>query len=162
MKPTYEELLEENTKLRALVRKLMDRVAHLESQLKQNSKNSSKPPSSDRKSNLTPKKKREGRPFHPGASRQLLPESAVTSREVRTVDLLRGNSIFRSTSIVLPTYCGIFEGWQNTLPRPWRKRRCWESYTRRLRSCSMISIVLTGARSAFLLGGSMDMPIGTT
>lgn len=86
MKPTYEELLEENARLRALVQELMDRVAHLESQLQQNSKNSSKPPSSDRKSNLTPKKKRGGRPFHPGASRQLLPETAVTSREIRTIE----------------------------------------------------------------------------
>jgi hypothetical protein len=86
MKPTYDELLEENIQLRALVRELMDRVASLESQLKLNSKNSSKPPSSDQKSNLLPKRKSAGRSYHPGASRQLLPESAVTSREIRSVE----------------------------------------------------------------------------
>ena len=93
MKPSYDELLEkynelleENVKLRALVRELMGRIAHLESQLKQNSKNSSKPPSSDQKPNLTPKQNRKDRSYHSGASRQLLPESAVTSREVRTIE----------------------------------------------------------------------------
>jgi len=86
MKPTYEELLEENAKLRALVEQLMKRVADLEAQLKKNSKNSSKPPSSDQKPSLPPKNSKERRPYHPGASRQLLPESAVTSRDVRMVE----------------------------------------------------------------------------
>lgn len=86
MRPTYEELLKQNAGLRALVKKLMDRVSDLESQLKKNSKNSSKPPSSDQKPNVPPKEGKERRPYHPGASRQLFPESAVTSRETRTVD----------------------------------------------------------------------------
>jgi hypothetical protein len=79
MKPTYEEL-------EATIQKLLIRIADLEAQLKKNSKNSSKPPSSDHKSNLPPIKRKEIRPFHPGASRKLLPESMVTSQTERRVD----------------------------------------------------------------------------
>lgn len=59
MRLTYEQLFEENKWLRAenralkaMIKKLEERIAHLEAQLNQNSKNSSKPPSSDRKANL--------------------------------------------------------------------------------------------------------------
>ena len=100
MKPTYEELQAENAALRvenavlkkevadlhALVTQLLDRIANLEAQLKTNSKNSSKPPSSDQKANLLPVQKKEKRPFHPGASRQLVPESEVTSHTERRIN----------------------------------------------------------------------------
>ena len=52
MRPTYDQLLEENILLKAIIKKLEERIAHLEAQLNQNSKNSSKPPSSDKKANL--------------------------------------------------------------------------------------------------------------
>lgn len=94
MKPTYEELEAENKVLRneirelkAVIGQMVTRIADLESQLKKNSKNSSKPPSSDQKSNLPPIQKKESRPFHPGASRQLLPESMVTSRTKRQIEI---------------------------------------------------------------------------
>jgi transposase len=80
MKPTYEEL-------EATIERLLARIADLEAQLKRNSKNSSKPPSSDQKSNLPPIKRKESRPFHPGASRQLLPETMVTSQTDRRIDV---------------------------------------------------------------------------
>ena len=85
MNPTYEALQAENIALKAenialkkevvdlkkevadlktLVEKLLNRIADLESQLKTNSKNSSKPPSSDQKANLPPTPRREKRPFH--------------------------------------------------------------------------------------------------
>jgi transposase len=86
MKPTYEELEQEVADLKVLIKQLLDRIADLESQLNKNSKNSSKSPSSDQKSNIPPKKRKETRPFHPGASRQLLPESMVTSQTERKID----------------------------------------------------------------------------
>jgi hypothetical protein len=85
--PTYEELKAENAKLKALVKQLLSRIADLESKLNKNSKNSSKSPSSDQKSNLLLRKRKETRPFHPGASRQLLPESMVTSQTERKIDI---------------------------------------------------------------------------
>ena len=93
MKPSYEELEAENAalkkdvaELKALVTQLLSRIADLESQLKQNSKNSSKPPSSDQKPNIPPVQRKEKRSFRPGASRQLLPESEVTSRTEKRID----------------------------------------------------------------------------
>ena len=97
MNKTYDELLKENARLREenaflrnLVEKLQKRIDDLEARLAQNSKNSSKPPSSDQKPNLPPPNPGNGskeRPYHRGASRVLLPESAVTSREVRAMDV---------------------------------------------------------------------------
>ncbi|BBI16870.1 DUF6444 domain-containing protein [Neochlamydia sp. S13] len=55
----------------------------MEEQLNQNSKNSSKPPSKDQNANRSPLLKVENRSYHSGASRQLLPTSAVSSHEVR-------------------------------------------------------------------------------
>ena len=93
MKPTYKELeqrvVEQDKQLAEQdkqLKQLLKRIAHLEDQLNKNSKNSSKPPSSDQKSNLPSVKKKEKRPYHPGASRQLLSESYITSRETRKVD----------------------------------------------------------------------------
>ena len=104
MKKTYDELLDENARLRAEIdvlreqiaalllanQKLQERVEKLEAQLNQNSKNSSKPPSSDQKPNLPPSNTgdmpKRG-PYHAGVSRVLLPEGSVTSREVRALDV---------------------------------------------------------------------------
>ncbi len=93
MKPSYEQLEAENAalkkevaELKALVAQLLSRIADLESQLKQNSKNSSKPPSSDQKPNTPRGQKKERRSFHPGVSRELLPESEVTSRTEKRID----------------------------------------------------------------------------
>ena len=100
MKPTYEQLKAENTaleaenavlkreivQLQALTTQLSTRVADLESQLNKNSKNSSKPPSSDQKPNGPPAKGKKKRRFRTGISRQLLPESEVTSHEKKSID----------------------------------------------------------------------------
>lgn len=85
MKPTYEELETRIAEQAQLIKQLLERIAKLEDQLNKNSKNSSKPPSTDQKSSRSSDKKKERRSYHPGASRQLLPETAVTSRETRTV-----------------------------------------------------------------------------
>ena len=104
MKKSYDELLKENAQLRAenailreqvgnLVlanQKLQERIEKLEALLNQNSKNSSKPPSSDQKPNLPPSNSGSGPkrgPYHAGVSRVLLPEDSVTSREVRFTDV---------------------------------------------------------------------------
>ena len=59
---TYEELLEENRALKAQVAELLARVAELEARLGMNSRNSSKPPSSDPPNVAArPKKKPSGR-----------------------------------------------------------------------------------------------------
>lgn len=126
MKPTYEQLaalLAEKDKELAkqdkrladqdekladqdeLIKKLLERVAHLESRLNKNSKNSSKPPSSDQKPNRFPSKKKENRPYHPGASRQLLPANAVNSREERKIEVCS-----KCGSSMIPT--GKVSSWQ--------------------------------------------------
>jgi len=104
MKKSYDELLEENAQLRAenavlreqvgnlvlVNQKLLERIEKLEARLNQNSKNSSKPPSSDQKPNLPPPGSGSGPkrgPYHAGVSRVLLPEISVTSREVRILDV---------------------------------------------------------------------------
>ena len=48
MKPTYEELESALAKMQHLLKLALDRIAELEERLNKNSKNSSKPPSSDR------------------------------------------------------------------------------------------------------------------
>lgn len=86
MKLTYEQLEAKVTEQEKLIKQLLERIANLEDQLNKNSKNSSKPPSSDQKPSKPPGEKKERRPYHPGASRKLLPESAVTSRDVRKIE----------------------------------------------------------------------------
>ncbi|BBI18231.1 DUF6444 domain-containing protein [Neochlamydia sp. S13] len=123
MQPSYEQLFKENAELRAetiqlraesvqlkalvnrlekIITKLEARIAHLEAQLNQNSKNSSKPPSTDQKANRSITPKAGNRPYHPGASRQLLPASAVTSHDVRSVKVYpHCHSAMRATDKVL-------------------------------------------------------------
>jgi transposase len=80
---TYEELLEENRTLKAQVAELLARVAELEAKLGMNSRNSSKPPSSDPPNVAArPKRKpsgrrRGGQPGHKGVTRALLPPEQV-------------------------------------------------------------------------------------
>ena len=76
MKKTYEELeqasqaaLEENLKLKALLKAALDRIAELEAKINRNSQNSSKPPSTDQKSD-TPENSHKGpKKSRPGISR---------------------------------------------------------------------------------------------
>jgi transposase len=100
MQPSYEQLLIENELLKGLIARMDDhikklesrnkelegRIADLEAQINQNSKNSSKAPSSDRKKNSSPLKDKKNRSYHPGANRQLLPKEAVTSKETRLTE----------------------------------------------------------------------------
>lgn len=86
LKKQNQLLLNENRLLREAMQKLLDRIAELEAQLNKSSKNSSQPPSADRKPNVPPPTKKEDRPYHSGACRQLLPEGSVTSREARHVE----------------------------------------------------------------------------
>jgi len=91
-KPTYDELLNENYALKATVAKLEARIEtldarleKLEAMLRQNSRNSSKPPSSDmpsvppKKKQKTSKRKQGGQRGHKGHYRKLLPQDEVES-----------------------------------------------------------------------------------
>ena len=81
---TYEELADENRALRAQVAELLARVAELEARLGMNSRNSSKPPSSDppnvaaRPKRSPSGRRRGGQPGHRGATRSLLPAEKVS------------------------------------------------------------------------------------
>ena len=59
MKPTYEELETILAKTQHLLKLALDRISELEERLNKNSKNSSTPPSKDRKSNKDDAKKGE-------------------------------------------------------------------------------------------------------
>jgi len=80
---SYEKLLEENRALRAQVAELIARVKELEARLGMNSRNSSKPPSSDppnvaaRPKRKPSGRKRGGQPGHKGTTRSLLPPEEV-------------------------------------------------------------------------------------
>ena len=83
MKPTYEELeniIQEQAKMlvktQHLLKLALDRIAELEERLNKNSKNSSKPPSSDRKSNSGDQKGNEKKP-RSGINRALIPPEKV-------------------------------------------------------------------------------------
>ena len=70
------------------IQELKTKVAQFELKFNQNSRNSSNPPSKDRKGN-TPARKPSGkkkRPHHKGAGRKPLSEDMVTSRETRVID----------------------------------------------------------------------------
>jgi transposase len=80
---TYEELLAENAALKAQVAALLARVAALEARLGMDSRNSSKPPSSDppnvaaRPKRGPSGRRRGGQPGHKGTTRALLPPERV-------------------------------------------------------------------------------------
>ena len=95
MKPTYEELEQlcreqeqrgqdqekRIQRLEGLLKKALDRIAELEERLNQNSNNSSKPPSTDRKGKTRPSQKRSRKPRQ-GTSRALLPVEQVDKHTV--------------------------------------------------------------------------------
>lgn len=164
MKPTYEELQTENAalraenaalkaevaELRALVIQCTKRIADLESQLKTNSKNSSKPPSSDQKANLPPVPKKEKRPFHRGASRQLIPESEVTSRTERRVDRCpRCRSKMEMTGEVVK--------WQQIeLPEIKPLVHQWDLYECRCPCCELVATPELEENETYLLGPRLE------
>ena len=86
MKPTYEQLEEklrytEGLLARALeeIARLHEKIAKLEEQLNRNSKNSSKPPSTDQKNN-TPDKAKHPRSSRVGMARALYPPEKIDKR----------------------------------------------------------------------------------
>lgn len=81
MKLTYEELEARCDRLEKLLKKALDRITDLEEKLNQNSHNSSKPPSSDRKSNTRHHNNRDRKPRQ-GTSRILLPLEQVDMHRV--------------------------------------------------------------------------------
>lgn len=157
MKPTYEELKAENaalkievSELKALVKQLLERIADLESQLNKNSKNSSRSPSSDQKSNLPPKKRKETRPFHPGASRQLLPESMVTSHTYRRVDACpRCRSAMISTGEIIK--------WQQVeLPEIKPLVHQWNLHVCQCPNCQLVATPELDSGEKYLLGPRLE------
>lgn len=76
MKPTYEELEAEVKSLKELLKQAIEKIAKLEEQLNRNSKNSSKPPSTDQKSN-TSDNQRKPRTPRIGKSRTPFPSDRV-------------------------------------------------------------------------------------
>ncbi len=129
---TYEDLVEENRALKAQVAELLARMAALEARLGMNSRNSSKPPSTDPPNVAArPKKKPSGRkpggqPGHKGTTRSLLPPEEVD----RIVELkppacrncgadLRGDDpkpVRRQVIDVPPVEPDVTEYRQHTLP----------------------------------------------
>ena len=86
MKPSYEEL-ERTVQAQANeIRELRAAVERLMARLGKNSKNSSKPPSSDSKPNVPPKKREDKGANHPGVGRVLLSDGMITSRERRQLE----------------------------------------------------------------------------
>ena len=71
MKPTYEQLEQIIEEQRAYIKKLEERIDKLEEQLRLNSKNSSKPPSSDQKTDRFPPKRGGAKEGHQGYFRSL-------------------------------------------------------------------------------------------
>lgn len=93
MKPSYEQLeqelraaKDEIAQLKALLKSALDRIAELEAQINRNSKNSSKPPSTDQKSN-TSEHERKKRKSRSGKSRSLFPQERVDKQIDCTQDV---------------------------------------------------------------------------
>jgi transposase len=76
MKPTYEELEAKVQRLEELLKQALEKIAKLEEQLKRNSKNSSKPPSTDQKIN-TPENKKKPRASRAGKARVPFPPERI-------------------------------------------------------------------------------------
>jgi transposase len=79
MKPTYDELAAKVQHLEELLKKALEKIAKLEEQLGCNSKNSSKPPSTDQKSNTLDKQKHP-RSSRAGVARVLYPPERIDKR----------------------------------------------------------------------------------
>lgn len=78
MKPTYEALEEELIKTQGLLKIALERITKLEEQINRNSKNSSQPPSSDKKNN-TPLKTPKERMSRKGVARPLFSPERVNT-----------------------------------------------------------------------------------
>lgn len=76
MKPTYEELETKILRLEELLKQALEKIAKLEEQLNRNSKNSSKPPSTDQKSNTDGNQKKPRAP-RIGRSRSPFPSDRI-------------------------------------------------------------------------------------
>ena len=79
MKPTYEELEAKVRRLEELLKQALEKIAKLEEQLGRNSRNSSKPPSTDQKSNTLDKEKHP-RSSRVGVARVLYPPERIDKR----------------------------------------------------------------------------------
>lgn len=89
MKPTYDELEAKLVNTEALLKLALERIAKLEERLNANSKNSSKPPSTDHKANSKPKKS-GSRKSRKGASRTVYPPEKVDTVVACTLDQCPG------------------------------------------------------------------------
>lgn len=76
MKPTYEELQAKVQRLEELLKNALEKIAKLEERLGRNSKNSSKPPSTDQKNNTLDKEK-PPRDSRAGKARALFPPERI-------------------------------------------------------------------------------------
>jgi transposase len=77
MKPTYEELEAKVQRLEELLKQALEKISQLEKQLKRNSKNSSKPPSTDQKSNTPDTDKKPPRDSRTGKARPSFPPDKI-------------------------------------------------------------------------------------
>lgn len=77
MKPTYEELEAKVQRLEELLKQALEKISQLEEQLKRNSKNSSKPPSTDQKSNTLDTDKKPPRDSRTGKARPSFPPDKI-------------------------------------------------------------------------------------
>jgi transposase len=76
MKRTYEELEAELARIQELLKLALDEIARLKEQINRNSKNSSKSPSTDQKSN-TPDKEKKARATRAGKARSPFPPERI-------------------------------------------------------------------------------------
>lgn len=77
MKPTYEELEAKVQRLEELLKQALEKIAKLEEQLKRNSRNSSKPPSTDQKGNTADAGKQSPRASRTGKARPSFPPDKI-------------------------------------------------------------------------------------
>lgn len=150
MKPTYEELEKKIEEQDKLIKELRELVSNLQDQIGKNSKNSSKPPSSDQKPNLSSDQKKNQPSYHPGASRQLLPESAVTSRDIRKVE-----KCSQCGSSMIPT--GAVSCWQQVeLPEIKPLVNQIELHTCRCSHCQLEQTPLLEEDEKLLMGPRLE------
>ena len=89
MKPTYEELETKIHRLEELLTQALEKIAKLEEQLKRNSKNSSKPPSTDQKGNTADADKKPPRESRAGKARASFPPDKVDRHVKQGGNVLR-------------------------------------------------------------------------
>lgn len=98
MNTPYEEVLQEIRALRKENAELREKIRQLEEQINLNSKNSSKPPSADKKPSSKIRKKNGAKPGHPGHFRSLFPVE-----QVHQFVTLKTDSCPKCKSLVRPT-----------------------------------------------------------